>query len=225
MTIGDFVAKAAKPLPVIVLADVSGSMAQDGKIEALNDALKSMVSSFAEEGRLNAEIQLGLITFGMTVRDHLPLTPAHKIDGIQRLDANGPTPMGAAFDRVTQLLEDKEIIPSRAYRPVIILLSDGHPTDDMRGPFERLASSERASKATRLSLSIGSDANEAVLRDFSNDPEAPLFFAHDAKDIRNFFRAVTMSVCARSRSAKPNSPVKIEYRPGDDDDDLLELDL
>lgn len=223
MAIGDFVAKAAKPLPVIVLADVSGSMAQDGKIAALNDALKTMVASFAKEGRLNAEIQLGLITFGVTVEQHLALSPAYKIDGIQRLDANGPTPMGAAFDKATQLLEDKELIPSRAYRPVVILISDGHPTDEIHGPLQRLMSSERASKATRMALAIGSDADEQLLNDFTNDPEAPLFHAHDAKDIRNFFHAVTMSVCARSSSAKPNTSVKIEYQPGDDD--LLELDF
>lgn len=70
-----------------------------------------MVASFAKEGRLNAEIQLGLITFGVTVEQHLALSPAYKIDGIQRLDANGPTPMGAAFDKATQLLEDKEHQP------------------------------------------------------------------------------------------------------------------
>lgn len=35
MSITDFVAKSARPLPVIVLADVSGSMGADGKIEGL----------------------------------------------------------------------------------------------------------------------------------------------------------------------------------------------
>ncbi len=132
--------------------------------------------------------------------------------------------MGEAFDMATSLLEDKEIIPSRAYRPVLILISDGHPTDDIKGPFERLNSSERAQKATRLALAIGSDADESLLRDFGNDLEAPLFHANDARDIRNFFRAVTMSVCTRSRSTKPSEPVKIEYQPGEDDD-LLDLDF
>jgi len=222
MGINEFVAKTARPLPVIILADVSGSMGADGKIEALNQALKDMIESFAQEGRMNAEIQLCLITFGESVTKHLPLSPAHSIKAFSRLDAAGRTPMGAAFDQVTALLEDQDLIPSRAYRPVVILVSDGHPTDEIRRPFERLSSGERSQKATRLALAIGSDADLNFLQEFTNDIEAPLFKANDARDIRNFFRAVTMSVCARSRSVKPNESVKIEYLPGEDDD-LLEL--
>ncbi len=226
MGIGDFVAKAARPLPVVVLADISGSMSVDGKIEALNQALKDMIDSFSAEGRMNAEIQLGLITFSTDVVQHLPLSPAHQIAGFQPLEASGTTSMGDAIDMATSLLENKELIPSRAYRPVVILLSDGHPTDGDKTPLaiERIANSERASKATRLSLAIGSDADEELLEEFSNDLEAPLFKASDARDIRNFFRAVTMSVCSRSRSTAPGKPVKIQYEQADNDD-ILNLDF
>ena len=58
-----FAAATPRPLPVIVLADVSGSMNEEGKIEALNMAIKEMVSTFSKESRLRAEIQVGLITF------------------------------------------------------------------------------------------------------------------------------------------------------------------
>jgi Mg-chelatase subunit ChlD len=51
-----FAVPQARPLPVIVLADVSGSMAENGKIDALNVALRDMVASFAKEGRLRAEM-------------------------------------------------------------------------------------------------------------------------------------------------------------------------
>ena len=37
-----FTVAEARPLPVIVIADVSGSMSVDGKIEALNQALKEI---------------------------------------------------------------------------------------------------------------------------------------------------------------------------------------
>src|SRR5205809_535935 len=45
----EFTAATARPLPVIVLADTSGSMSENGKIEALNTALTDMVAAFAEE--------------------------------------------------------------------------------------------------------------------------------------------------------------------------------
>src|SRR5690606_12720836 len=45
----EFTMSSARPLPVIVLADVSGSMSANGKIDALNDAVSEMIATFAEE--------------------------------------------------------------------------------------------------------------------------------------------------------------------------------
>ena len=36
-----FQAQTARPLPIIVLADTSGSMSVDGKVEALNKGLRT----------------------------------------------------------------------------------------------------------------------------------------------------------------------------------------
>jgi len=217
-----FQMNTARPLPVIVLADVSGSMGSDGKIEALNAALKEMVQSFGEQGRLRAEIQVSLITFGEVAKIHLPLTPANQAGTLAPLQATGRTPMGQAFELATALLEDREQIPSRAYRPVLVLVSDGHPTDDWQEPFARLQSAERAHKAVRFAMAIGSDADQAMLAGFANDPEAPLFKAHNVRDIQRFFRAVTMSVAVKSQSpvADQATPFVILDAPDDDPLDI-----
>jgi uncharacterized protein YegL len=218
-----FAVAAPRPLPVIVLADASGSMGENGKIEALNAAIKEMVATFSKESRLRAEIQVGLITFGGKAQMHLPLVAAHSVAGFAELKAEGVTPMGAAFDLARQLLEDKDRIPSRAYRPVLILLSDGQPTDDWEAPFKALCDSERAQKATRLAMAIGPDADEAMLKDFANDIEAPIFKAHNARDIHRFFRAVTMSVTTRTASQHPDLSTTFVVPPPDDD--ALDLDF
>jgi uncharacterized protein YegL len=222
MPIKDFAVKAARPLPVIILADTSGSMGMDGKIEAMNQSLRDMVKSFGAESRLRGEIHLGVITFGGRASAHLPLTPAHQIQSIQEFVADGGTPMGAAMDIARELVEDRELIPSRAYRPILVLVSDGHPTDDWEGPFQALLASERAAKATRIGLAIGNDADEAMLTEFANDLEAPLFHADNAAEIVRFFRAVTMSVAARSHSGGDTQALKLDYRRvGDGDVDPL----
>ena len=218
-----FAVATPRPLPVIVLADTSGSMGENGKIEALNAAMKDMVSTFAKESRLRAEIQVGLITFGGKAQMHLPLVAAHGVAGFSEFKADGVTPMGAAFDLARQLLEDKDRIPSRAYRPVLILLSDGQPTDDWEAPFKALRDSERAQKATRLAMAIGPDADEAMLKDFANDAEAPIFKAHNARDIHRFFRAVTMSVTTRTASQNPDISTAFVVPPPDED--ALDLDF
>lgn len=214
-----FAVPQARPLPVIVLADVSGSMAEGGKIEALNVAIREMVSSFAKEGRIRAEIQLGLVTFGgKEAKEHLPLVAAHSITSIERFTANGGTPMGAAFDIARDLLEDKERIPSRAYRPVLVLVSDGAPTDDWQHALARLQASDRGQKVIRFAMAIGADADKEMLAKFANDREAPVFEAHESRDIMKFFRAVTMSVVARSASATPDEPATLALSEIPDDD-------
>ena len=45
----EFTTQTARPLPVILLADVSGSMGVDGKIQALNHAVREMIEAFEPE--------------------------------------------------------------------------------------------------------------------------------------------------------------------------------
>lgn len=203
-TLKDFSAPSARPLPVIVLADVSGSMSEGGKIQALNQSMREMLESLRDEEDLRAEIQVAVITFGnKEVRTHLALAPAAQANWADAA-ATGNTPMGAAFDVARQLLEDRAAIPSRAYRPTLILVSDGQPTDEWKGPLDALIGSERGGKAFRMALGIGADADIAVLSDFLRDPKTRVFRAEEARQIRKFFRLATMTVAARSRSANPN---------------------
>lgn len=220
-----FAAPQPRPLPVIVLADTSGSMGENQKIDALNVALREMIQSFAKESRLRAEIQVALITFGgRAAQQALPLVAAQRIEGMQALQASGATPMGSAFALTRTLLEDKELVPARAYRPVVVLVSDGAPTDDWEGPLAALEASARGSKVTRFALAIGADADREMLARFANDREVPVFEAHEVRDIARFFRAVTMSVVTRSSSATPDQFVGLDLSaPLDGDLDLEAL--
>jgi len=200
----EFIISSARPLPVIVLADVSGSMGVDGKIQALNYAVREMIEAFQDESDLRAEIHVSVITFGGQSRVHLPLGPARNASWSD-LGATGGTLMGAAFDLAHQMVEDKVAVPGRAYRPTIVLMSDGQPTDAWQQPLQALLGSERGGKAFRMSLAIGADADHAVLQAFLANPEARVYRADEARQIRQFFQLVTMSVSARSRSANPNS--------------------
>ncbi len=206
----------ARPLPVIVLADVSGSMSEGGKIQSLNQAMREMLEAFRDEDDLRAEIHVAVITFGnRQVRVHMPFGPAAAASWTD-LPAAGDTPMGAAFAAAQQMIEDRNVVPSRAYRPTVVLVSDGQPTDDWRAPLEALLASDRGGKAFRMAMGIGVE-DMAVLSEFLHNPEAQVRRADEARQIRRFFRFVTMTVMARSRSANPNvAPPE----PADDDWDL-----
>ena len=211
----DFTVNKPRPLPVIIIADVSGSMAAEGKIDALNSAVAEMQAAFAEEGDGRAEIHLAVVTFGGTAAIHVPLTPAGDVQWTP-MQASGRTPMGAALDIVTDLIEDRDRVPSRAYRPTVVLASDGLPNDEWQGPLKGLLGSERAAKAQRFALGIGADADHQVLRAFLDDPQGRVFEAHEAREIGKFFQWVTMSVTSRSRSGQPNQTVVIDPLDLDD---------
>ena len=66
-----------------------------------------------------------------------------------------------------------------------------------------------------MALAVGADADKAVLKEFLADPEAKVFRADEAQQIRRFFRFVSMSVRSRSRSANPHAASVI---PEDDVD-------
>jgi uncharacterized protein YegL len=204
----DFTVSSARPLPVIVLADVSASMAAEGKIDALNLAMTEMLAAFAEEASDLADICVAVITIGGEASLHIPITPAREVKW-SAMPAHGRTPLGAALDLVTNLVEDRQILSSRAYRPTLVLVSDGLPTDEWQSPLARQLAAERTKKAQRLALAIGADADHDVLRAFLADPEGRVFQAHEAREIRKFFRWVTMSVTSRSRSIRPNEVIDI----------------
>lgn len=206
----EFTMSSARPLPVIVLADVSGSMSANGKIDALNDAVSEMIATFAEEDDTRAEIHVSVIAFGGGGASiHKPLRPARETQW-EPMSASGRTPMGEAFELARTMVEDRETVPSRAYRPTLVLVSDGVPTDEWRTSLATLLTSERASKATRFAMGVGADADRETLTAFLANDEGRVFEAHEAREIKHFFRWVTMSVTTRSRSANPNSLVMVE---------------
>ena len=223
MAMQQFAVATARPLPVIILADVSGSMLENNNIGALNAALKDFLSTLSQESRLNAEIHVSIITFGGAKAEvHVPLTPAWQINQTNDLVALGGTPMGGAFELTVEMIENKEIIPSRAYKPTIVLISDGIPTDNWESSFNKLKNSDRAQKASRMAMAIGTGADKNMLKAFVNDLEASeVFEAHNAKEIHRFFRAVSMSVSSRSQSNTPNQLPTVDFSKLPDD----ELDL
>jgi uncharacterized protein YegL len=201
----EFTVSQPRPLPVFVLADVSTSMEGAGKIGALNQSVRDMIEAFTKESEARAQIHLAVITFGGTARLHTPLQPAAKVTW-QDMRTDGNTPMGAAMAIAKKMIEDRQLLPSRAYRPTVILVSDGQPNDEgWEKAMESLIHDGRSAKADRLALAIGSDADEAMLKTFLGDPSKTVFHAEDAAGIRKFFRFVTMSVQTRSRSVNPNA--------------------
>lgn len=206
-----FTTPTAKPLPVVLLLDVSYSMSGD-KIDNLNKAVENMLDTFAQEEKMETEILVSVITFGGKVDLHVPFTKASQVQW-HGLQVNGDTPMGIALEMTKAMIEDKETTPSRAYRPTIVLVSDGQPTDGnkWKQAMDDFISEGRSSKCDRMAMAIGRDADETVLNRFIEGTPHDLFYAENAGQLHEFFQRVTMSVTMRTQSKNPNVvPASIE---------------
>ena len=210
MGLQDFVSKEPRALPIFILADKSGSMGGE-KINELNLALREMLSTLKSVDDIRGKFQIGIIGFGGSVDVLHQLTDIDKIT-LQELSADGNTPMGEAFNVLSSMLEDKDIVNSRSYTPTIVLISDGQPTDFHSNgqnysnwePLRKVQDGNRAAKCQRLAMGIGQDANIEMLKAFVNNPEIPVIKAKDASGISAFFKWVTMSTISRMNSVNPN---------------------
>ena len=217
MGLRDVVIKEARPLPVLLLIDNSGSMANE-KINTVNVAIREMLAEFSKIKNAKGKIKVGAISFGGEVR---VVQSIERIDNVKipMFEAKGKTWMGEGINKAIEILEDINLVPERAYTPTIILLSDGIPTDcplDLKSPqcdyeswepMRRLHSSKRLANCPKLALGIGNDSNDAILHAFINDENIPIIKATDVNTISKFFRWVTYSVSKRSVSNNPSVSV------------------
>lgn len=202
------ITSTAKKLPVILMLDVSGSM-HGTPIATLNNSVREMLETFSDSESVNAEINVCCVTFGGEVNEAVPLQKASEIEW-RDLSANGCTPLGQAISLVDSIVSDKEKIPSNGYRPTVVLVSDGAPTDDWQRPFRAFLESKRGSKCQRLALGINMSEGTPeynVLKEFVSDGEQ--VFLGNAGEIAKFFKYATMSVVTRTKSINPNVIPKI----------------
>ncbi len=122
---------ATRPLHFIWIADCSGSMSIDGKIQALNNAIREALPhmrTVADENP-NAEVLVRALKFSTGAQWHVSQpTPVADFKWVD-LQTEGVTDLGRAL---TMLAEQLRIPPmtDRALPPVLVLISDGCPTDD-----------------------------------------------------------------------------------------------
>ena len=198
---------ARRVLNIFTLVDCSGSMAGE-KIAALNDAMRNVIPIVAEISSNNpdAEIHMAAYCFGSETKWITQKPVEASMFGWTDLDANGWTPMGAACEELNNKLSHKHGFLNNAsgsYAPVILLLSDGCPTDDFKKGMDALNSNNWFKHSTRIAIAIGNDADLGVLRTFTGNPELVLR-VHNIDALKTAIKVVVVTssmVCSQSSSA------------------------
>ena len=142
-------------------------MAAQGKMQSLNQAIRQSLPGMARVARDNPEarVLVRAVAFADQASWHIseptPVEDLHWRD----LQASGCTAMGAALRLVAEQLHTPPM-EERALPPVLVLISDGQPTDDFDAGVARLMQEPWAQKAVRLAIALGHDADLEVLQQF-----------------------------------------------------------
>lgn len=192
---------ATRPLHFIWICDCSGSMGQGGKIEALNNAIREVIPHIrgvADENP-NAEILIRAIKFSDGAQWHISQpTPAADFKWTD-LVADGVTDLGKGL---SLLVEQLKIPPmtDRALPPVLVLISDGQPTDDYASAIKALLDQPWGKKAVRIAIAMGVDADKEVLQKFIANPELRPLEANNPEALIKQIKLVSTAVLKSASS-------------------------
>ena len=188
------------------IADCSGSMRVQGKIQALNNAIHECIPSTREASANNAfaDMVVRAIKFSNGAQWHVN-TPTPVEDFVWTdLEAGGVTDLGAAIKLLSAELTPEKM-GQRALPPVIVLLSDGSPTDEWEKSLEAFNKTGwgRPGRTVRVAVAIGRDSNKEVLAQFTGNNET-VFEANNAQRLADLIKwaSVTLSKYASSGASQ-----------------------
>lgn len=201
-------ALATRPLHFYFIADCSGSMAGE-KMASLNSAIREALPHMCDvaRGNPNASVLVRALTFSVGARWHDPqLTPVEQYQW-KDLQAGGNTDMGRALSMLSDMLKMPPM-PERALPPVLVLVTDGAPTDDFAGGLKLLLEQPWGKKAVRIGIAIGEDANLETLRRFMGNPELEPLVAHNSPELVKYIKWASTAVL--KAASAPASQVRMQ---------------
>jgi uncharacterized protein YegL len=173
--------------PFYLCLDASTSM--DGApMDSVNRQLHLLRSSIGEDPAIAEVIRLGVVTFSDVAHTVLPLCDLSMVEAVPPVVAQGRTSYAAAFDHLRNLIEDDYLTSRRSgdrwYRPAVLFISDGRPTDDplrWTAAHNRLVDPSWKRHPNILAFGFG-DADPAVLRTVSESKPNRAFIADEGAE-------------------------------------------
>ncbi|HET9072849.1 VWA domain-containing protein [Acidimicrobiaceae bacterium USS-CC1] len=173
--------------PFYLCLDASASMA-GAPVESVNRQLPLLRAAVGEDPAVAEVIRFGIVTFNDRAETTLPLSDLSMIESMPPVVAQGRTSYAAAFDHLRAVIED-DYHASRArgdrwYRPAVIFVSDGRPTDDRErwlAAHSRLTDPGWKRRPNILAFGFG-DADSAVLAQVSERKPNRAFIAAEGAE-------------------------------------------
>ncbi|MBO7175314.1 MAG: VWA domain-containing protein [Spirochaetaceae bacterium] len=185
---------ARKSMVMFFLIDTSGSM-EGRSIAAVNDAMREVLPDIQDISNNNADAKIKLAVMSFSSGTNWETTEPQELDSYrwEDLEAGGVTEMGAAFRELNSKLDRNAFLqdPAGVKMPVIILISDGEPTDDFREGLNVLQQNKWYKRSIKVALGVD-DANMDVMKEFTGSCESAIYL-RDKSNLKKLIRIVSVT--------------------------------
>ncbi|MCA6952488.1 TerY-C metal binding domain-containing protein [Pectobacterium polaris] len=192
-------------LPIFFVLDCSESMIGDN-LKKMNDGLQTIVSDLKKDPHALESAWISVIAFAGVAQTIVPLVEVVSFYP-PRLPLGGGTSLGAAIRELTKQIDEqvRKTTQERKgdWKPVVYLLTDGRPTDDITPEITRWKT-HYASKVNLIAIGLGASADLSTLRQLTEN--VLLFTDAQEGDFTRFIKWITASVTAHSRSVGEEAP-------------------
>lgn len=193
--------------PVVLLLDCSGSM-EGAPAAELSRGLQSFYDEVMEDPVAARAVELSIITFGQTVQVLQRFRALADCGQAPEIRAAGRTPLGAALRQALDAIAERRKFYREhglpAYRPWIVLMTDGQPNDDWRGAAQDALALSKTGHLTQIGVAIGPNADMQTLREIVGSDPGP--FRMEGLRFRNFFRWLSDSLRLVTRNTHLQAP-------------------
>lgn len=196
------------PSNIVLVADVSGSMGSDDKIELLQVAMKTLVS------QLGKNDQVALVAYSDSAKLLLRPTPAsskRKIyKAIERLKASGNTNVEEGLKMAYDVVDD---MYEPGFNNRVILTSDGMANSGSRSPEAILAAITKAKQKGIFltTLGVGKDVyNDYLLEQLANKGNGNYLYIADLDDVQEAF---VDNINSQLQTVAKDAKVQVTFDP------------
>lgn len=213
-----------KVMTLFYVIDTSESMS-GARIGTVNSAMEECQGLLHEIAQANddAKIDVAVMQFSSGCSWITPASGPVDLDDWkwEDLRAGGITDFGAALLELDSKLSRKAFLNSQtgAYAPVILLFSDGGPTDNWEKALEQIRKNNWFKHAIKIAIDIESGSDRAVLEAFTGNSEAIL----DAKDQKILKRMIhKVSIRASEFQSHSKQSADVITTPEEDSASIVE---
>ena len=203
-------------LPVYFLLDTSGSMYGE-PIQALNNAMSSMVNTLRSDAQAADSLWISIITFDREVNEIVPLTElaAFQLPEIV-CPPSGPTMTGLALEKLHEKIKSdirKGTTEQKGdWKPLLFLFTDGKPSDIQL--YKQMIPKIKSSNfGAIVCCAAGNLADDSLLKELTND------VVHldnaDTATLKQFFKWVSETIEQGNKSQGTGEQVALPPPPSE----------